>query len=327
MLKLNEYDESTADNESWEGKLFGAETPTFPYDLKKAYSIDKSALRYTPFGNTLTLQFAEAAVDGENLGNGNSTDFLTINCASTDYQGHLTGPNSIETEDVYLRLDNDLANFFSYLDIKVGKGNYLVFLTADHGGAHAEGFMEKYKMPTGFKPELKNTLNNELKSEFSFGPLILSFENDEIYFDNIKIEQQHLDKDKIIKSTLAIVKKLPGVLYVVEQPDAMNTSIPKRIREMIINGYTRERSGEIKIIWKSGILPDNDKTGTTHGLWNPYDTHIPLLWMGWKVPHGETNQTVFMTDISATLAALLHIQMPSGCIGDPITSLTDKMNR
>jgi hypothetical protein len=107
------------------------------------------AVRQTPFGNTLTLQFAEAVVNGYQLGQLFSTDFLTINCASTDYAGHLTGVNSVEVEDVYLRLDRDLASFFAFLDEKTGKGNSLVILTTDHVAAHAEGFMADPKMPSG----------------------------------------------------------------------------------------------------------------------------------------------------------------------------------
>lgn len=93
---------------------------------------------------------ADAAIDGNQMGADDITDFLTVNLASTDYVGHNFGPNSIEVEDTYLRLDRDLADFFSNLDKKVGKGNYLVFLSADHGAAHSVGFMQAHKMPTGF---------------------------------------------------------------------------------------------------------------------------------------------------------------------------------
>ena len=117
----------------------------------------KDNIRSTPFGNTLTLKFAEAAIDGYHMGRNADTDFLAINIASTDYAGHKFGPNSIEVEDVYLRLDRDLAAFFKMLDAKVGKGKYLVFLTADHGAAHSEGYMEANKMATGFSGRnLKN---------------------------------------------------------------------------------------------------------------------------------------------------------------------------
>lgn len=328
LLKQEDYTQSTEDNVPWEGKLSGAATPAFPFDLNLAYSKNKGSIRSTPFGNTLTLDFAKAAVAGESLGKGSSTDFLTVNCASTDYVGHMTGVNSIEIEDTYLRLDRDLASFFSYLDKNVGKGNYMVFLTADHGAAHAIGFMEKNKMPAGYEPELKKGLNEELKKYFTAGDgLVLGLDNDQVNFDNSQIEKLGLNKDELKKVAMKFIAKQPAVLFVVDASDPAGMAVPTQIKDMVINGYNRERSGEIKIIWQSGFLSAYNKTGTTHGSWNNYDTQIPLVFMGWKIPHGETNQTVQMTDISATLAALLHIQMPSGCIGNPITAITDKVNK
>ena len=105
------------------------------------------------------------------LGNGTATDFLTINCASTDYVGHMFGPNSIEVEDTYLRLDQELASFLQLLDAKVGKGQYLVFLSADHGAAHAIDFMKEHELPADFwyaKP-LTDTLNKILSEKFAIG--------------------------------------------------------------------------------------------------------------------------------------------------------------
>ena len=81
---------------------------------------------------------------------------------------------------------------------------------------------------------------------------------------------------------------------------------------MIANGYYPRRSGDIQIILQTGMIDFFITSGTTHGLWNPYDAHIPLLWYGWGVKQGKTNRETYMTDIAPTLAALLHIQMPSG---------------
>lgn len=325
LLPIGQYTESTADNEPWEGVLKGAALPVFPYDTQKAYSLDHGSLRQMPSGNTLTLQFAKAAVDGYKLGQEKTTDFLTINCASTDYSGHLVGVNAIEIEDVYLRLDRDLSNFFSYLDQKVGKGNYLVFLTADHGAAHAEGFMEANKMPTGLLgKDLVSNLENLLDTQFGTDRLVLGVDNFQVSFNTFKIDSLHLDFDKIKAVTVNYLQHQDGILYAVDQDKISEASIPSVIKEMMINGYNHQRSGSVLMITQSGWLPYNCKKGTTHSVWNPYDTHIPLIFMGWKIPHGTTNQTVHMTDISATVAALLHIQMPSGCIGTPIVDVVNK---
>jgi len=322
LLPIEQYTESTPDNVAWEGTLKGASQPIFPYDTQKAYSIDHGTLRQMPFGNTLTLQFAKAAIDGYNMGQEKTTDFLTINCASTDYSGHLVGPNAIEIEDVYLRLDRDLASFFAFLDKKIGKGNYLIFLTADHGAAHAEGFMKANKMPTGFLgKELDSNLEKTLTKEFGSNHLIYGIENFQVTFNKNRIDSLGLDFEKIKKSTVKFLQHQVGIQYAVDQDKIAEASIPSSIKEMMINGYNQQRSGSVLLVTLPGWLPYYSQKGTTHSVWNPYDTHIPLIFMGWDIEHGSTNKLNYMTDISATLAALLHTQMPSGCIGKPITEV------
>ena len=322
LLPIDQYTESTADNVEWEGTLKGASQPVFPYDVQKAYSLDHGSLRQMPFGNSLTLQFAKAAVEGYQLGQEKTTDFLSINCASTDYSGHLVGPNAIEIEDVYLRLDKDLASFFTFLDQKVGKGNYLLFLTADHGAAHAEGFMKANKMPTGFLgKDMETDLENILDKQFASSKLVFGIDNFQVTFNKNRIDSLKLDFDKIKSSTVNFLQRQEGIQFAVDQDKISEASVPASLKEMMINGYNAQRSGSVLMVTMPGWLPYYSKKGTTHSVWNPYDTHIPLIFTGWEIKHGSTNRTTFMTDISATLAALLHIQMPNGCIGTPITEV------
>ncbi len=325
LLPLNQYTESTADNTPWEGNLAGSLQPVFPYDLQKAYQLNRSSFRQTPFGNTLTFQFAMAAVDGYQLGQGKYTDVLAVNCASTDYAGHLTGINSIEIEDVYLRIDRDLAAFFSFLDERIGAGNYLVFVTADHGAANAEGFMTENKMPSGIlSGSIHADLEHLLDSIFQKSNLILGVENFQVTFNQDRIDSLGLDKNHIREITVDYLEKLEGIQFVVDQDQISNYSVPSLIKEMMINGYNRQRSGSIMMIPMAGWLPEESAKGTTHGVWNPYDTHIPLVFMGWSIPHGATYREVYMTDIASTLAALLHVQMPNGNIGKPIIEILEK---
>ena len=90
---------------------------------------------------------------------------------------------------------------------------------------------------------------------------------------------------------------------------------------MLVNGYYPPRGGDIQIILLPGWIESFASTGTTHGLWNPYDAHIPLLWYGWGINKGKTNRETYMTDIAPTIAALLRIQMPSGTIGKVISEV------
>ena len=326
LLPIEQYTESTSDNNKWEGLLGSAKTPTFPYsNLAADYEVKKDNIRSTPFGNTLTLKFAEAAIDGYHMGRNADTDFLAINIASTDYAGHKFGPNSIEVEDVYLRLDRDLAAFFKILDAKVGKGKYLVFLTADHGAAHSEGYMEANKMATGFfGEEFEKTLNTKLKEKFGEDKMIWGIDNYQVYLNQNLIKEKNLDTDKIKDEVLKILKADPTVLYAVDLDEVAEASIPEPIKTRIINGYNWQRSGDIQVISHDGMLPPYSKTGTTHSVWNSYDSHIPLIFMGTGIKNGQSNKPHFMTDIAPTLAQFLKIENPSGCIGNPITEVLEK---
>jgi predicted AlkP superfamily pyrophosphatase or phosphodiesterase len=324
LYPINTYTQSTADNVTWEGKFEGEKEPVFPHDMKNIYQDDHGSIRSTPFGNTLTIDFAKAAVNGYNLGNGKATDFLTINCASTDYVGHQYGPNSIEVEDTYLRLDKDLASFFQFLDQKVGKENYLVFLTADHGAAHAIGFMQDHHVPADYLVSKKMTtdLDEYLNQQFGVSNLISSYINYHFSFDLKKIADNKLDYDLVKKTAVSFLQKQPGIQFAVDIDHIGDAPIPEPLKTDIINGYNSKRCGPIMILsdpaWFGG---HEGGTGTTHGNWNPYDTHIPLVFMGWGIKHGVSNRTIKMSDISPTLAAILRIQMPNGNVGKVISEI------
>jgi predicted AlkP superfamily pyrophosphatase or phosphodiesterase len=328
LYPLNTYMQSDSDNESYEGKFPDEKTTTFPHNIKEVYANPKTkgAFRSTPFGNTLTLDFAKAAVDGYQLGKGPATDFLTINCASTDYVGHMFGPNSVEIEDTYLRLDQEFEKFFTFLDASVGKGQYTVFLTADHGVAHTIGYMQKHELPgeNWSSRPIMNNLNRLLIEKTGVDGLVRSGINYQVNFDLNKIEQQHLNYDSIKKICVDYLQQQPGIAYAVDINKIGSLPIPEPLKTMIVNGYNFKRSGGIQIILNPGWFEGYGNTGTTHGTWNPYDTHIPLVFMGWGIKQGSSNTVVNMTDIAPTIAALLHIQMPNGCIGKPIQEVSSK---
>ncbi len=320
LYPIHSYIQSDTDEQSYEGKYPGETVSAFPHKIKEIYEKNKGFFRPTPFGNTLTLNFAEEVVDGYQLGQGQSTDFLTINCASTDYVGHMFGPNSIEVEDTYLRLDKDLADFFHFLDAKIGKGQYTVFLTADHGAANSIGYMKKHEVPGDFwytKP-LVDSLNKILAEKFNAEKLVRIIMNYQVNFDMSKISSLHLDFDAIKRTVVDYLQQQPEIAYAIDVAKIGETPVPEPLKTMIANGYNFKRSGAIEIILNSGWFEGYSKTGTTHGTWNPYDTHIPLVFMGWGIHHGSSNKLFHMTDIAPTVAAMLHIQMPNGCIGVPI---------
>jgi predicted AlkP superfamily pyrophosphatase or phosphodiesterase len=317
------YGNSDTDDQPYEGKFKGDSTTSFPHNLDSSYKIGKSAFRYTPGGNTITLDFARQAIEGYQLGQGAFTDFLTINCASTDYVGHQFGINSIEIEDTYLRLDRDLADFFHFLDEKVGKDQYTVFVTADHGAAHSVWFNQNHDIPADYwdpKPLVEN-LNKELAKTFQADNLVDTCSNYQITFSMKAIHEHKLDLNSIKKVAIDWLSQQPGINYAIDLSKIGELPVAEPVRSMVMNGYYARRSGAIQLILNSGWFETHGKTGTSHGTWNPYDTHIPLLFMGWGIHPGSTNESVNMTDIAPTLAALLHIQMPNGCVGRPIVKV------
>lgn len=326
LYPMNTYTASTADNTPFEKTLVEGEAPVLPLKTseifrKKGYGI----IRTTPYGNTLTLAMAEAALKGEKLGKGTDTDMLTISLSSTDYIGHQFGTYAIETEDTYLRLDKDLAEFLKTLDYEVGKGNYLLFLTADHAAAHNFTFMQAHNIPAeGWNvPETEKALGQYLQTTFKTSrPLVKELLNYQIFFDKKAIEEEGLKWNEVKNAAIEFLKKDSSFAYVVDMENLSNATLPEPIRLRAINGYNRFRSGDIQLIMQPGsyeIYSASDTGGTEHGVWNPYDAHIPLLFMGWGIRQGaSTIQPVSMTDIAATVCALLHIQMPNGCIGNAI---------
>lgn len=324
LYPIETYTQSTADDKSYEGKARGEQSPVFPHPLKLYAGKNFEMIKSTPYGNTMTLDLAKLAILSEDLGKDNITDFLAVSCSSTDYVGHMYGPNSIEAEDTYLRLDKDLAEFFDYLDSKVGKGNYLFFLSADHGAAHVPGFMAEHKLPGGTiddSPVVKE-LNTRLEAKFGIKQAIIKSMNNQIYFNHKNIENAKLDFDALKAFSIEFLKTQNGFVNAVDLNKVGASTLPEPIKTRITNGYNARRSGDIYFILQPNYFDSSSKTGTTHGSWNPYDSHIPCVFMGWNVKPGKTNKTHYMTDIAATLAAMLHIQMPSGCVGEPITELT-----
>lgn len=320
LYPLSTYVQSTSDEQPWEGKPLGGEQKGFPYDLKKFIgSSNYGALISTPYGNTFTKQMAIAAIEGEQLGKDSITDFLAVSFSTPDYIGHAFGPNSIEAEDGFLRLDRDLGDLLNYLDKNIGKNQYLVFLSADHGAAHAGGFSKNFKLPGGYiQPgELERGVDSVLAKQYGDYKFLSASDNYQLYLNQQLIDSLRLNRAEMYKIVVDYLLKLPNVDNAFALEDLYKTSLPEHLRKQLANGYNRLRSGDILYVLSPGYM-SGGPSGTTHGAWNLYDSHIPLLWYGWNVKKGKTNRETYMTDVSATIAAMLNIQMPSGCVGNVI---------
>lgn len=324
LYPIETYTNSTADNTPYEGKWPGEEAPTFPRKTSELMKdVGYELIKTTPQGNTLTLDFVKAAIEQEQLGNNptENTDFLCVSLSATDYVGHRYSLSAVEIEDTYLRLDQDIADFLAYLDKHVGKGNYTFFLTADHAASYNPMYYTDQQGNGGylFTRQIQRNLNTKLQEKFGSDKIVRSLMNYQVHLNYTLIDSLQLNLKDIKETIINSLNKEEGITYVIDMEGNQNMFIPAPLREKIINGYNRRHSGAIQIIadpqWYDGTPRS---PGTTHGVWSPYDSHIPLVFMGWGIQRGASNKEVHVVDIAPTLASLLHIMEPNGNIGKPI---------
>jgi len=303
----------------YEATPLGSEQKGFPYSLNQFIGKDYGKIASTPYGNSLVLELAEKALIEAQMGQDDKTDLLAISFSSPDYIGHSFGPNSWETMDGYIKLDEMIAQLFASLDKQVGKNNYTVFLTADHAVATIPDYAKKHKIPGGLISEsgLKKELGQLLIKKGMDEKLIAAIGEYNIHFNHPLMDSLKVDQDDLVEIVRNYVEQKPGILQVIEAREATEAALPVQLRERIVNGYNPQRSGDLFIVTKSGYM-DGYATGTNHGVFYNYDAHIPLLWYGNGIKKGQVNSVNYMTDIAPTVTTLLGIQMPSGSIGHPI---------
>ena len=296
------------------------ELPQWVKDFNRIHhTAPKFNIKTSNTGVTMTFQMAEAALFNEKLGQGNTTDMLTVSISSTDAIGHKYGTRGKENHDVFMQLDKDLAHFLNALDQQVGRGNYLLFLTADHGAAHNYNYLKKNNIPAGafdYDKAVKQ-LNAHLEKTIGIAP-VFGEDNYQFFLNDSIITKSGIAKQKVIDEAIAYLKQDPQYLYVFDEEKISEQTMPQWFRQRMENGYFRNRSGEIGIITRPqffGAKDSPDYKGTSHGQPYPYDTHLPWLLYGWNIPRGASSQEATINDIAATICGMLKIQMPNGCIG------------
>ncbi len=317
LMAANQYaGSSTADDQPFEGTLAGETKAVFPHDLPKIRKEDFELLRFTPYGNTLTKDFAVAALQNENLGKGNATDFLAVSFSSTDYVGHVFGPYSMEAEDTYLRLDRDLADLLGFLDRHVGKDNLLVFLTADHGVAPSPGQATSLRIPGGAfnGRQAVDELKTQLLAAFGPGEWVENYSNQQLFLNHGLLREKKLDVAALYPTIREAMLKQNGVSNVVNLHALSDAMLPDYQASLIKNGQNGQRSGDLMVLLQPNWMEGRPQ-GSTHGSFFAYDTHVPLLWYGWKIKPGRSAERNAISDIAPTLANLLGLLEPNGSIG------------
>mgnify|MGYP005694997535 CR=1 FL=1 len=330
LLKEDAY--SVLDDSPYERILGGKTAPTFPYDIPSLCVTNSSLQPFTmsPYANTMLTDLALNAIENENLGKDEFPDMLCISYSSPDIAGHAFGPDSKEIEDMYIRLDLELARFISSLEKSFGKDGFILFLTADHGVVPVPQKLVDEGLPGGyvFVDQIINKLRTSCKSSFGID-FILGQDNLNIYLDYDLLESS---KDSIdINQVLTLLEKEILNTEGVKQT-ARRSELIKRIKsedhllQMLREGFDPKRSGDLLLILEYGYLPKsslslNPHKGTSHGSGYTYDTHVPCLWYGAGIRKNEILQALNITDIGPTLLELLNLPKSESMSGSPIDAI------
>lgn len=313
------------DDSPYEVLIAGKNKPIFPYTLSEL-PFDQQLTNFTAFpeANTYLTDFAVAAMNAENLGKHTTTDFLTISYSTPDIAGHAFGPYSLEMEDMYFRLDNEIARLLTTLDKQVGKGNYVVFLTADHAVVPVPELLIDHQLPGGylFLADKEKGLR-DLSLQTYQVDVIDRIENANIYlkkeFSNTPLTNNYLNT---LKTAIGQWSETKLVLT----KDELQQAPVNNWAEMMQAGYYPERSGDLIFILQPGFLPKSTDTpgahkGTSHGSAFNYDTHVPVLFYGKDIPQQDVFTPYSIIDIAATLVHILDVQRPNAMVGKPMLEL------
>lgn len=322
------YDESFAAWNRYNKGKYGNFPGDMPYDLPELRKMQGlGVIRFTPMGNTLTTDFAIETIENMGLGADEIPDFLCLSYSSTDYCAHQFGIHGEETEDVYLKLDRDIARILDFLDKKFGKNNVLVFLTADHGGAETPVHLNDLRIPAGVFEEskLEKALEDVLATQLgTAGDFIHEVSNQQIWLNWEAINDLDLNPEEVAHAVIDYLRLQKGVYDAFTRDEVMSYPLEFPYAAETRRGIHPRRSGDILFqldpAWHSDDVGFK-LGGTTHGSPYSYDTHVPLLWHGWKVPHGVSYAPVDITDIAPTLAAMLRIMEPNGSTGKVIEAV------
>ena len=321
LYPISSYSNSLADNNNYEASPVKKAAITFPYNYKDFIEKnDFSIIKSNPYGNTITKDLAISCLINESLGKDNIADLLCISFSSPDYIGHYYGPRSIEAEDIYLRLDKDIEDLLNTLDEQVGKNNYTIFLTADHGGADVPNHLIDYKIPAGYIKEkyLVTEIKKFLQRSFGDSSIFENNSNEQIFLDARKINQLNLKTAEVESKLADFLITINGISEAFTSSTLKTQSFYKNDYPTLLqNGYNHKLSGNVCYIYNPAWMDYSEK-GTTHGAGYNYDTHVPIIFYGNGIKKGNYFQYVSITQIAPTICELLQINQTNGCISDPL---------
>jgi len=289
-------------------------------------SSGKSAIKKTPFGNTILKDLAIEILNEEKLGQGENTDLITISFSSTDYIGHKYGPHAPEIKDTYLRLDKDIQEILEVIDNKVGFENVVLFITADHGVVSEPKELLERNIPSGYfdGSVMKTELSIHLKSVYGEGDWIKNYSNNQLFLNHSLISNLNINLEEIQRKCAQFFLKYEWVKNTYTSTQLNENEYQDSFHSLVQRGYNQKRSGDVVVSLQTGWLSSYwSNGGTTHGSSYSYDTHVPLIFWGGSISQGQTDRKVNIRDIAPTISTILGIAYPNGCTGNPLPEITE----
>ncbi|MCY7294474.1 alkaline phosphatase family protein [Alteromonas sp. a30] len=290
----------------------------FPHNMPKLTNdLYYRMIASTPFGDEMTINFAKSIIENEKLGNDNITDYLSMSFSVNDYIGHTYGPNSIEAEDGLIKLDSLLAEFFYYLDKRIGLDNVLLVIAADHG----VDAIPEYKKARGFSglrgevDKAVDTVNKALMQKYgSESSFIKSAELPNIYFDHAALEKADVDADDFAEDFIKEVIKDPAVDRAYTKEVLKKPGFRDDVSQRVYNNFVPTRSGDIVLVQAPSAIMKS-YSAATHGSPYKYDTHVPMYFAGWKLKPQRITRLTSPEDIAVTLSSVMKVGYPDKATG------------
>ena len=285
-----------------------------------------SAIKKTPFGNTILNDLALEILKKEKLGQGKNTDILTVSFSSTDYIGHQYGPHAYEIKDTYIRLDKDIAKLLKTINSKVRFENAIVFITADHGVVSEPHELLERNIPAGYFDGsiMKTELLTHLNTIYGEGDWIKNYSNNHLFLNHDLIEEKNISLEEIQRNCAQFFLKYEWVKNTYTATQLHENEYSNSFHSLVQRGFNQKRSGDVIVSLQTGWLSSYwSSGGTTHGSSYSYDTHVPLIFWGGNIPQGQTDRKVNIRDIAPTISTILGTAYPNGCTGNPLPEVTE----
>lgn len=302
---------------SFENAFILGDKTDFPYDIE---AISKKSglgiLKYTPWGNTYTLDMAAALLEATDLGEDDASDLLAVSLSSTDYIGHRFGPYSDEVRDTYIRLDKELEKFLNMLEAKY-PGEFTVFLTADHGVMPNANYWKSKGLSSYVYNEdtLQNKLNKFLHGTFGVEDLVTSVMGRQVYLDEKKLEQSHIDVDEAERMVIRELMSYNFIALALASSNIPSLTWTAFPATNVVNGFYRQRSGNVIFVLEEYTVESSYSKGASHGSPYSYDCQVPLLFYGKDVKKtGEVQDRTDVLQITPTVSDLLGIPPPENSL-------------